>query len=121
MATIPKGPDLCYARGDTVALSMTFKRNKLGIDLTGFTGLLLSVDSTENPTNTATQVAQFTGTLDTDPTTGRVEFRPPDQVTSDAYVPGTYFYDVQGVNADSEKVTFLKGGSFEIIQDITKA
>jgi len=120
MATIPKGPDLCYARGDTAPLSLTFKVGKLGLDLTGFTGLVLTVNSEENPTNTASQQAELTGTLDSDPTTGRVEFRPANQVTSDAFVPGVYFYDVQGVNASGEKVTLLKGGSFEIIQDISK-
>jgi len=121
VATISAGPDLCYARGDTGPITIRFKDDGSNFNFTGWLSIALTVDTLENPADALTNVIAFDGTFDSDRESGLVAFRPPSQIASDALTPAAgLFYDVQGLNADSEKVTLLKGGSFEIIQDITK-
>jgi len=120
--TISAGPDLCYARGDTGPITIRFKDDGSNFDFTGWTSIVLTVDSLENPTDALTNIVEFTGTFDADRESGLVAFRPPDQPTSDTLTPASgLFYDVQAIDSAAEKVTLLKGGSFEIVQDITKA
>jgi hypothetical protein len=122
MAIIAVGPDLCYARGDTGPITIRFKDGSSNFDFTGWTALELTVDTQENPTDALTNVIAFTGTLTGTPTDGLVSFRPPSPAASDALTPTEgLFYDVQGLNASAEKVTLLKGGDFQIIQDINKS
>ena len=125
MAVIAKGPDLCYARGDLAPLGLRFKDGSSAtgnFDFTDYTSIELTVDTLENPTDTATNVLTMTGTFDADRESGLVGFRPPDQGTSDALTPAAgLFYDTQGINGSTERKTITKGGDFEIIQDINKS
>lgn len=122
MATISKGPSLCYARGDTGPITIRFKDDGSNFNFTSWVSITLTVDTLENPGDALTNVVTFTGTFDADRESGLVAFRPPSLVVSDALTPAAgLFYDVQGLDAASEKVTLLKGGNFEIIQDITKS
>lgn len=115
------GPDLEYTRGDTAPLRVTFTRKGSPIDLTGYTGLVLTVNTELNPTDNTNEQAALTGTLTGTPTDGIVDFEPADQVTSDAFVPAAgLWYDIQGVDAGGRKATLGKG-PFTINQDITKA
>jgi len=122
MSTIPKGPDLCYARGDTGPMNVRFKDDGKKYDLTGYTVITLTVDTLENPTDALTNVMAFGGTFDTDRESGLVGFRPPSLAASDALTPAAgLFYDVQATNAAGELETLCKGGDFEILQDINKS
>lgn len=118
--TTAVGPDLKYTRGDIAPFGITFTRGGSALDLTGFTNFLLTINTDPNPTDQTNEVEQFTGTLDPDPTTGRVSFAPPNQAASDALpILEEAFYDVQWDNAASQKQTPIKG-NFRIDQDITK-
>lgn len=125
MATINAGPNLCYARGDLGPITIRFKDSSTSsgnYNFTGFTSIELTIDTLENPTDALTNVMTMTGTFDSDRESGLAAFNPPDQPTSDALTPATgLFYDVQAINASAERITLLKGGDFEIIQDINKS
>jgi hypothetical protein len=124
MATINKGPDLCYARGDLGPITLRFKddsQSSGNYNFTGFTSIELTIDTLENPTDALTNVMTMTGTFNADRESGLAAFNPPDQGTSDALTPASgLFYDVQSINSGGERITLLKGGDFEIIQDINK-
>jgi hypothetical protein len=115
------GPDLSYTRGDTAPITITFKRNGQALDLTGFTGIVLTINTDEFPVDATNQVEVFSGTLSGTPSDGTVTFEPPSQIASDALpILEEAFYDVQWVTAASKKQTPIKG-KFTINQDITKA
>ena len=122
--TIQKGPDLQYTRGDTGPITLRFKDSATAsgnFNFSNWASITLTVDSTENPTDTLTQIIQFNGSFDADRESGLVAFRPPDKPTSEALTPTPgLFYDVQGIDPNTDTVTLLKGGDFEIIQDINK-
>jgi hypothetical protein len=104
-------------RGDSYPLAFTLKNAGTGtaVDLTGCT-LLLTVDTLADPPDDTTQVFQLTGELDADPTTGKVYFTPD---TTDTATVGTYYYDVQLTDADSNIRTVVKS-TLTISMDITK-
>lgn len=113
------GPELEYARGDLAPLRLTFKKNGTPIDLTGYTALVITINSDLNPTDVTDQVGVLTGTLTGTPTDGIVDFAPASQPASDALVPGVYFYDISGIDGGGRPFTLAKG-SFTIVQDIGK-
>lgn len=122
MAQIAKGPDLCYTRGDTGPLSIRFKDGKKNFNFTDWVSIELTVDTLEDPPDANTNVIVFTGTFDADRESGLVAFRPPNLAASDALTPASgLFYDVQALDPLSEITTLLKGGDFEILQDINKS
>lgn len=98
-----------------------------GITVTGEDGVVpttlatyqftMTLNKRKNPVTIADQVWQIAGVL-MSPTTGLVEFAPsPAQVD----IPvGTYYIDVQAVDALGRKETILKI-PYEIVQDVTKA
>lgn len=115
------GPDVCYRRGDTAPFTIVFKKNGQPVDLTGFTSIVLTVNTEENPTTTTNEVEQFAGTLSGTPTDGTVAFAPPSQIASDALpILEEAFYDVQWVTSAADKQTPIKG-KFQIEQDIGKS
>lgn len=103
-------------RGDSYPISFTLKDSAgTAIDLTGC-ALVMTVDSTENPTDATTKKFEVAGVLADDPTTGVVQFTPTSANTSDV---GAFFYDVQLTDANGSVRTVAKN-TFVINQDITK-
>lgn len=103
-------------RGDTKSINMTLSdKSKVAIDLTGYTGFLLSVNTLEEPVDETTQLFQLTGTI-TDALNGKITF----PITiSDADNFGEFFWDAQYTDVNSEKHTFMEG-SYIMSQDKTK-
>ena len=119
MATLlnicPEEIDLCISRGDTTAWTFTIKSDGTAIDITGFS-YLLTVDPSDEPTGSGSNLFQLTGTL-TFPLVGIVSF----QMTAlqADQTPSEYFYDLQQVDGSGNIRTIAKG-TFEFKQDITK-
>lgn len=122
MATISKGPDLCYARGDTAPLTLRIKADGVLIDFQNWTALELTINSEEDPATTTNEIMIMVGTITGAADDGLVGFRPPNQAASDALVAPNpeLFYDVAGINPTGERRTLLKGGRFDILMDIGK-
>lgn len=124
----PKGPDLCYVRGDTAPLVINFKRSGTGEDWTGWTAFTLTVNTEEAPADATNQQFQMDGAAVTPlpDADGGVEFTPQgidesaQRTESEGYTPGEYFYDVQATNPGGNRTTILLGGNFEVLQDINK-
>ena len=123
-----KGPDLCYTRGDTAPIVLRLSSDGSAFDLTGWTGFVLTVDPSEEPTDALNNVDALPGTIRAPATDGVLEFVPSGldetakRANSEAWPPGDYFYDVQAINPAGQRTTLLKaGGAFQILQDITKS
>ena len=122
----PKGPDICYVRGDTATLTLNFTRSGSPENLTGFTSWLLTVNASDEPADVSEQQFQLDGVFATDGSDGAVDFLPQGvdenarRTASEAYTPGDFFYDVQADDASGRRVTLLLGGKFEVKQDINK-
>ncbi len=117
MATVGETPvvTLTRKRGDTKSIGMTLKDSDGAvIDVTGYT-FSLSVNSDEEPLNTANELFTSVGTI-VDGPNGKISF--PVSV-SDADNVGEFFYDAQLIDTATEKLTFLRG-SFLMTQDIGK-
>jgi len=125
--TCKKGPDLCYTRGDTAPIVLRLTSDAAAFDLTGWTAFVLTIDPSEEPTDALNNVDAMPGTIRAPDTDGVLEFQPSGidetakRVTSEAYTPGDFFYDVQAINPNGNRTTLLAaGGKFTIVQDITK-
>jgi hypothetical protein len=122
------GPDLCYTRGDTAPIVLRLTADGAALDLTGWTSFILTIDPSEEPTGATNNLDAMPGTIQTPPgADGVIGFQPSGadenarRATSEAYVPGEYFYDLQGINPAGNRTTLLKaGGKFTVYQDITK-
>lgn len=119
------GPDLCYIRGDTAPLTLKFARAGVAEDFTGYTLIVLTVTSEENPPDTDEQLFQMDGTIGA--TQGDLEFDPQGadesakRTESEGYaIAEGLFYDVQADDATGRRVTLIHTGSFQVLQDITK-
>lgn len=122
-----KGPALCFTRGDTAPIVLRLTADAVALDLTGWTSFVLTIDPSEEPLDALGNIDQMPGTIRPPDTSGILEFVPSGidetakRATSDAYPPADYFYDVQGINPLGNRTTLLAaGGSFQILQDITK-
>ena len=111
-------PTIEYYRGDSWPISLLLKNKLTGtpIDLTSCS-FKLTVTSDKNPSDATTKLFDTVGIIDADPTTGLVAFIP--EETDTDLPPGTYYYDVEFIDALSNKRTILKN-KFKIIQDNTK-
>lgn len=125
--SLNKGPDLCYVRGDTAPLTLIFKVAGVAVDLTGFTLIVLTTNTDQNPTTTANEQFKMDGALTGDPTDGTIEFRPQGatendkRTASEAYdVDAEMFYDVQSIDGVGQRATLIYEGKFDVLQDITK-
>lgn len=118
MATDLAGDVITRKRGDTAPDALTVV-DSAGAprDLTGFS-FKLTVNSTRNPTDATAQLAQLTGIIDADPTTGRVLF--PWSALAADQVPGKYWYDIQQTDASGFILTIAKN-KYVFQQDITKS
>ena len=106
--------DIVRKRGDTKRIIFQIKDDTgTVVDITSWTGFLLTVDPAPNPTDNTTKVFEITGVI-VDGPNGRVAFSPDGLADI-----GVYFYDVQGLDNNSEKITFVEG-SYTLNQDITK-
>lgn len=101
-------------RGDTGPDEILISKDGVAVNLTGST-VYLTLNSTKNPTDTSNQIYQLTG-VSSDPTTGVVKFTPSE---SNADRVGLFYYDIQIVDAQSNKITVVKD-TYQYIQDITK-
>ena len=111
-------PAITMHRGDSFNIVFTLKDAATGLplNLTGST-FLLTVDRKQNPVDNNTRLFQVTGSLDHDPTNGRVTFKP---LTSHTTVAGSFYYDVQMSTVATTQVRTVVKDTFTIVQDITK-
>jgi len=124
---VAKGPDLKYTRGDTKPIILAFKdENGANLDMSGYTGLVLSINTDPAPIPPTGNLDSMPGTFVAGGTDGRVAFVPSGidetakRATSEGYVTGPAFYDVQGINAAGQRDTILDpGGAFQINEGIT--
>ncbi len=107
--------DITRFRGDTFPIVFNVTSNKVPVDITGWT-FTLTIDPSTNPANADNNVLQLTGAL-TDPVNGEVTFTMTAMQADIA--PGSYHYDVQGVDGAGVIRTFGVA-KFVIDQDITK-
>lgn len=102
-------------RGDTRRHAFRIKDTAdTVIDISGWTGFLLTIDPSNKPADNSANIEQMTGTLVTDGTDGRVYFVP-----AGTAPVGKYSYDCQALDDNGEKVTFAEG-KYVVEQDITK-
>ena len=103
-------------RGDTKNIKKRAISKATGVqqDITGWS-FLLTVDSLENPTDSATQIFQVAGVL-SEPLSGYFDF-PISAAEADNL--GVFYYDIQAIDSGGLKSTLDKG-SFTFTQDITK-
>lgn len=111
-------PIITIYRGDSFNIVFTLKDAATGLplNLTGST-FILTVDRKQNPVDNTTRVFTVNGSLDADPTTGKVSFKPTTTHTANA---GSFFYDVQMTTAATSQVRTVVKDQFIITQDITK-
>ncbi len=102
-------------RGDTRRVAFQAQMDGVAYDISGWTSLTLTMNTEEEPTNTDNQVYQAVGGFVGDGTDGKIFFP-----RSDSIDAGEYYFDVQGVDDNSEISTIAKG--FMVLeQDITKS
>lgn len=111
-------PVITMFRGDSFNIVFTLKdaASKTPLDLTGST-FILTVDRKENPVDSNTRLFTVNGSVDSDPITGKVSFKPTATHTSTA---GSFYYDIQMSTASTSQVRTVVKDKFIITQDITK-
>lgn len=107
---------ICRQRGDTFPWTFTILDSEGSpLDVTGFT-FLLTVDPAENPTTSANNLFQLTGSIVAPPTNGVVQFS---MTALQADHVGSFFYDLQMTDGSGNIRTVIKG-PFTFEQDVTK-
>ena len=107
--------DYTRTRGDTYADIINVKDSSLAVvNITGYS-FKLTVDTLENPTDSATQVYQLTGSI-TDAPNGVVQFAP---TALQADQRGDLYFDIEMTDG-AGKITTIDKGSYTYTQDITK-
>ena len=102
-------------RGDTTPIEVTITDSAgAAVPITGY-AFTLSVSATSSAPETADYLFQSTGSI-TDAIAGTVEFP---ISAADADNVGSYWYDVEMVDA-SAKVKTIADGVFQLDQDVTK-
>lgn len=107
--------DISRVRGDTYRIRRTVKASGAVVDITDWT-FLLTINRVAKPVDASDQIAQIAGVI-FDATSGVVDFTPSE---ADVDVAGSYFYDIEAIDAGGETTTPGKG-QFIISQDITKS
>lgn len=108
---------LTYSRGDSapIPFEATDPDTAAVVDITGFS-FILTVDPEPDPTDASGNLMTLTGVI-TDATNGKFQFTP--TTTESNFTPDSYFYDIQQINASTEKQTII-AGAFTLRQDVTK-
>lgn len=108
---------ISWGRGDSRAKEFQIKDvNGVVVDISGFT-FKLTCNTNRNPTvSDGTELFTLTGVI-TDASDGRVAFAP--TIVQTDQTPGTYYYDIQMVDAGGGIETLFKA-LLLIEQDITK-
>ena len=122
-----KGPSISYVRADTAPKQMTLTQSGSAFDLTGLTNMEIVVNSEDEPATAANEQFRMPVSIVNAPgTDGVIEFQPAGanvaarKVSSEAYVPGEFFYDLQVDDGAGERVTLFLAGDFVVLQDINK-
>ena len=108
--------DITRKRGDNFPFQLTLKDSGgTAVDITGFTFRMVA-DPSNAPADDTNNLFDLAGVIVT-AEDGIFQFEP---TTSDMDVePGTYFYEVQMIDASS-KVRSIVAGTFIVEQDIVK-
>lgn len=107
--------DISRFRGDGHTLTFAVKNSKnKPISLQGWTDVTLTVDPSSTPADNTTKISTMVGQLTTNGLDGRISI-----LVDQTIPPGSYYYDMQAVDADGKPVT-LAYGKYTVIQDITK-
>lgn len=103
-------------RGDTYADIFTILSENTGLALNiGSCTFLLTVDPDNDPSSSADNLYQLTGTV-TDALNGVVEFAPS---AGQADLVGNFWFDVQMIDGTGRKRTIVSG-PYKYTQDVTK-
>lgn len=103
-------------RGDNYPFQWTLTDSSgTAVDITGYSFTMVA-DPASDPTDSSDNVLSLTGTL-SDPTNGVFLFSPTTEEMN--ITPGTYFYEVQMIDASANVRTIVEG-QFTIEQDIVK-
>ena len=107
--------EITKKRGDTKRHTFTISKiTGQVIDISTWSNFLLTIDPEKYPVGDTNNVDQLTGILTTDGKDGKISFIPSGTVD-----PAWYFYDIQAIDGNGEKVTPAEG-PYKISQDITK-
>ena len=107
--------NITIKRGDTKRHTFNIKDDAgLTVDLSAWTAFVLAVNPSIKPDDAVLEIGKIIGNLSTDGTDGRCSFIPPGD-----WAVGKYYYDVQALDANGEKITFADG-RYTIDQDISK-
>lgn len=107
--------DIIRKRGDTRRIQKTVRENGVAIDISGWT-FTLTINREEDPSDASEEVAQLIGVIVV-AGDGTVKFTP---TLTDVDWVGTYFYDIEAIDADGG-VSTLDKGRWVNTQDITKS
>ena len=102
-------------RGDTKPVTGVVSLAGVALDVTGCT-FILTVDPAKAPADATNNLFSLTGTI-VNAATGSIKF--PMTATQSNQTPGTYYYDIQLVDAVGDKHTIALD-RFGFLQDITK-
>ena len=110
--------NIIRTRGDTFPVRFTLvDAAGVAVDITGFTGFLLTVDPSSEPTGPGNNLFQSIGAIVGAPTAGVFEY-PISLVDSDQ-TPEVYFYDAQFTDAGGS-IRTISRGKWTVEQDVTK-
>lgn len=109
--------NITRVRGDTKKINLTINEGGVEtptpVDLTLWSDFYLTVDPSKTPVNDLNNVEQMLGVVE-DAEEGIISFTPLADTPA-----GSYWFDIQGTDADGGIWT-LAMGKYSLIQDITK-
>ena len=111
--------DITRKRGDTYGdrFDLTVTATGLPLELAGYSGFLLTLDTRRDPPDTTTQVYQLAGVVIGATSLGQLEFAP---TLAQANRTGRFFYDIQ-LTDPAGRVRTVLAARYAYRQDITKA
>jgi hypothetical protein len=113
---LPAELNICRVRGDTFPFTVTISVAGSPLDITGFTGITMTVDPSEEPADALGNLFASTGVI-TNALAGEVTFTL--SVADADQTPGDYFMDMEYTDAGGFIRTFAKG-TYQVLQDISK-
>lgn len=113
---LPATLDICRRRGDTFPFTVSISVAGSALNITGFTGIVMTVDPSEEPADAMNNLFVNTGVISDGPN-GEVTFTL--SVDDADQTPGEYFFDMEYVDTGGFIRTFAKG-AWVVEQDISK-